>query len=444
MVDSDCKFCRLYRPIGALLLLAAILLLLLRSCNTPAAPMPAATGATAVAAPAVAAPAVAAPAVAAPATIAPTAVPPTAVPATAVPPTAVPLRLPELALPAAADFSAEGVKLGGTGEPGATVEIWDGTTKVSTAVVGADGRWNLLAELAEGAHKLAVRTVDAAGKVLNEAPALDVTVPAIALPEIKLPELALPAAADFSADGVKLSGTGEPGATIEIRDGTVKIDSAVVGADGRWNLLAELAEGAHKLAVRTVDAAGKVLNEAPALDVTVPAIALPEIKLPELALPAAADFSAEGVKLNGTGEPGATIEIRDGTTRVGTAVVGADGRWNLLAQLAEGARRLVVRTVDAAGKILNEAPAVSVTVPQAQPPAATGEPIVLGAAYVVKAGDWLSSLAQAAYGDWRLYPLIVEATNARAAEDATFATIDDSNLIEPGWKIWIPAKPAGN
>ena len=356
MVDSDCRFCRLYRPIGALLLLLAILLLLMRACNAPATTPPVAT----------AAPVVAAPAVDVVATVAPTVVPPTAVPPTAVPPTAVPpTEVPPTAAP-------------------------------PTAV------------------------------------------------SLRLPELALPAAADFTADGVTLSGTGEPGAIVEIREGTVRVDSAVVGADGRWTLLAELAEGAHQLVVRTMDDAGKVLNEAPALDVTVPAIALPEIKLPELALPAAADFTADGVALSGTGEPGATVEIREGTVRVGSAVVGADGRWTLLAELAEGAHQLVVRTVDAAGEILNEAPEVSVTVPQAQPEAETGEEIVLGAAYIVKAGDWLSTLAQAAYGDWRLYPLIVEATNAKAAEDATFATIDDSNLIEPGWKIWIPAKPAGN
>ena len=288
MVDSDCRFCRLYRPIGALLLLLAILLLLMRACNAPATTPPVAT----------AAPVVAAPAVDVVATVAPTVVPPTVVPPTAVPPTVVP---PTAAPPTAVPPTA---------------------------------------------------------------------IPATAVPPTAMPPTAMPPTA-------------------------------------------------------------------------IPATAVP-LRLPELALPAAADFTADGVTLSGTGEPGATVEIREGTVRVGSAVVSAAGQWTLLAELSAGAHQLVVRTVDAAGEILNEAPEVSVTVPRAQPEAETGEEIVLGAAYIVKAGDWLSTLAQAAYGDWRLYPLIVEATNAKAAEDATFATIDDSNLIEPGWKIWIPAKPAGN
>ena len=87
------------------------------------------------------------------------------------------MALPTLNAPAAADFTADGVKLSGTGQPGATVEVWDGTTKVGTAMVGADGKWALMAKLSEGAHKLAVRTVDASGKTLNESAALDVAVP---------------------------------------------------------------------------------------------------------------------------------------------------------------------------------------------------------------------------------------------------------------------------
>ena len=37
------------------------------------------------------------------------------------------------------------------------------------------------------------------------------------------------------------------------------------------------------------------------------------------------------------------------------------------------------------------------------------------------------------------YPAIMDATNKKAAEDATFATIVDAGLIRPGWKLWIPS-----
>ena len=46
-----------------------------------------------------------------------------------------------------------------------------------------------------------------------------------------------------------------------------------------------------------------------------------------------------------------------------------------------------------------------------------------GREYVVQADDWLSKIAEKEYGDPLAYPAIVEATNTRAAEDASFATM---------------------
>jgi ribose transport system substrate-binding protein len=59
--------------------------------------------------------------------------------------------------------------------------------------------------------------------------------------------------------------------------------------------------------------------------------------------------------------------------------------------------------------------------------------------YIIAKGDWLSKLADKYLGNVLAYPAIVEATNAKAAEDASFAEIANPDLIEPGWKIWIPS-----
>lgn len=61
-----------------------------------------------------------------------------------------------------------------------------------------------------------------------------------------------------------------------------------------------------------------------------------------------------------------------------------------------------------------------------------------GEVYVVQANDWLSKIAEKYYGDLFAYSLIVEATNARAAEDGRFAVIKNPDLIEVGQKLWIP------
>jgi carbonic anhydrase len=62
-----------------------------------------------------------------------------------------------------------------------------------------------------------------------------------------------------------------------------------------------------------------------------------------------------------------------------------------------------------------------------------------GEAYVIQAGDWLSKLAEKYYGDPLAFPMIVEATNAQAAVDQSFAQISNPDVIEVGQKVWIPA-----
>jgi heat shock protein HslJ len=67
--------------------------------------------------------------------------------------------------------------------------------------------------------------------------------------------------------------------------------------------------------------------------------------------------------------------------------------------------------------------------------------IAAGEAYVVQPGDWLTKIARNFYGDADAYRLIVEATNDKATEDASFAVIDNPSLIRVGQKLWIPARP---
>jgi len=61
-----------------------------------------------------------------------------------------------------------------------------------------------------------------------------------------------------------------------------------------------------------------------------------------------------------------------------------------------------------------------------------------GEEYTVQAWDWLSKIAEKYHGTSRTYPAIVEATNAKAIEDDSFATIPDPNLIYAGQKLWVP------
>jgi oligopeptide transport system substrate-binding protein len=72
-------------------------------------------------------------------------------------------------------------------------------------------------------------------------------------------------------------------------------------------------------------------------------------------------------------------------------------------------------------------------------PTALAAPTAQGQDYVVVADDWLSKLADKYLGNPMAYPAIVEYTNQKHAEDASYAEITDPDLIEVGWKIYIPS-----
>ena len=76
--------------------------------------------------------------------------------------------------------------------------------------------------------------------------------------------------------------------------------------------------------------------------------------------------------------------------------------------------------------------AVSVPVVSAAPPAQ-------GQEYIVTAGDWLSKIADKYLGNPLAWPAVMSATNQKNLEDSSFATIANADLIEPGWKLWVPS-----
>jgi len=376
--------------------------------------------------------------VAAPEAAAETATPQAAAATTAPEATTVPEPAVELALPAInpPELDTEGgLSLSGTGEPGATVELWAGDTLLGETAVGADGTWSWSGTLEPGEYQLVARTVDDAGEILNESDAASLAVPEPAV------ELALPAISPPELDmegGLSLSGTGEPGATVELWAGDTLLGETTVGADGTWSWSGTLEPGEYQLVARTVDDAGEILNESDVVEVSVEGAAegAAEAAPPVLDEPR---VGATGtITLTGTAEPGTTVEILEDGEVVGTAQVGEDGTWSLAYQSAEGVHELAARSQadpeQASAAVSVEVPAAAAEQEPAAP-AGAGE----GEAYIVQPGDTLSGLAKRFYGNGQLWRQIFEGTNARAAEDPTFHVLENPNFIRPGWKLWIPA-----
>ena len=59
--------------------------------------------------------------------------------------------------PPAATKTTTPVTVGGTGDAGDLVTLYDGSTAIGTATVGADGTWSLTISLAVGTHTLTAR-----------------------------------------------------------------------------------------------------------------------------------------------------------------------------------------------------------------------------------------------------------------------------------------------
>ncbi|MEJ8631733.1 Ig-like domain-containing protein [Sphingomonas sp. I4] len=141
-------------------------------------------------------------------------------------------------------------------------------------------------------------------------------VTAVAAPDITAP-IGLTATIDSA--GTLVTGQGEAGATVTIRDATNTIvGTATVATDGTYAaiLTPPQANGQLLQAVQA-DAAGN--GSAPialtASDITAP-------------LAPAGTVSGDGTTLTGTGEAGATVTIRSpGGAVIGTALVAADGSF---------------------------------------------------------------------------------------------------------------------
>ncbi|MGJ7455080.1 Ig-like domain-containing protein, partial [Sphingomonas parapaucimobilis] len=250
-----------------------------------------------------------------------------------------------------ASFTANGSSIRGTGEAGATVRVTDSTGAViGTGTVGADGTFTIPVNPPQtNGQPVTVVQSDAAGNVSPPA--------TTAAPDITPP--ATPTAT-ITGDGRTVSGTGEPGATVTVRDAAGQVlGTAVVGAQGGYTLtLTTPQANGGTLTVTQADPAG---NISPAVTLTAPDTTPP--------VAPTASINGDGTSVSGTGEPGATVTVRNAAGQVlGTAVVDAQGGYSLpLTTPQANGGTLTVTQADPAG---NTSPAVTLAAPDITPPAA--------------------------------------------------------------------------
>ncbi|WP_339519801.1 Ig-like domain-containing protein, partial [Pseudomonas proteolytica] len=268
----------------------------------------------------------------------------------------------------------------GEGRPGTSVEIIDNGKAIGTAIIGEDGKWEYTPPapgLDDGKHDIVIVPIDESGNKGEPSPEYEIIVDTVApssplidgiYDDVAPQEGQIGSGGHTNDTQPTLSGTGEADSIIRIYDNGVEIGSALADAEGKWTFTPDpaLIEGPHEFTVTAEDAAGN-------------------ISTPSLPFPIIVDITIPGKPGTGTGgiddvqddfgpdrgsigdgettddstptiigsgaEPGDTVTIIDNGVEIGTALVGADGKWEFTPDpaLTDGPHEIVVVITDPAG-----------------------------------------------------------------------------------------------
>jgi uncharacterized repeat protein (TIGR01451 family) len=327
--------------------------------------------------------------------------------------------------------------ISGTAEAGASITISDGATMLTTVVADGAGAWSFTppAALTDGSHTLNAAVTDVAGNTSSTSSSITIDTTAPATPSV--PDLT--AASDTgvsSTDNITtittptLSGNAEPGSTVSIYDGGVLIGTAIANASGVWSITTPvLSSGAHSITTQATDAVGNISPLSAALVITIDSIAPVAPSVPDLLAVSDSGSSATDnltnvttPQLSGTSEPGATVNLYEGATLVGTTVADGSGNWTVTisSALAVGPHGLSAVAIDVAGNvsptsaqltiIIDTATTVAITSPASGGSTANNRPVIsgtaeVGATVVVKNGaTTIGTVVADALGNWTLTP----------------------------------------
>ncbi|KLP49151.1 BapA/Bap/LapF family large adhesin [Enterobacter kobei] len=263
--------------------------------------------------------------------------------------------------------------LAGTGEPGGTITIYDNGVVVGTTTVLPNGTWSIRPDgpLPDGAHSITVVETDAAGNQSSASAPITFTVDTT-------PPLA-PGNLVVSNDGGSISGTAEPGSTVTIRDGNVILGTSVADSEGNFTLtLTPPKLNGETLTANATDAAG---NTGPATAAAAPDTTPPQtpviVSVIDDVQATTGPVGQNGLTndraptLNGTGEPGSTITISNGSDILGTVNVPSSGLWSFTppVPLSNGTYVFTAIATDAAGNPSGQSNAWTITVDGTAPDA---------------------------------------------------------------------------
>ncbi|APZ53305.1 Ig-like domain-containing protein [Salipiger abyssi] len=269
---------------------------------------------------------------------------------------------------------ADGVSLSGVAEPGAGVEVTLGTV-TRAATVAADGGWTVdfaAADIPEGEAVLPVSAIatDAAGNTASASGeiAVDTLVRDFALTS-ELGGADGIISASEAAEGLTLTGSTEPGASVQVTLGGIA-RAATVAADGSWTVsygADALPSGEQTVTLTAVstDAAGnsETLTREIGIDTDAGLLTIDPAPLEGDDIVNAAEAS-DGVVVTGTSTPGQAVAVTLGDAAM-TVTTDADGVWSAAFAAAEipagtYTADITATITDAAGNTLTRSDGVGI------------------------------------------------------------------------------------
>lgn len=206
--------------------------------------------------------------------------------------------------------------LGGSGDPGSTIAIYDNGLLVTEVVVDDNGTWSYTPPVAltDGLHSITLTETDLAGNLSAVSAPFEFTIDRTPPPA--------PTGLVLNTEGTILTGTAEANSTVTVsNDLGVILGTAIADANGVFSVTLSAAQlNGETLSTAATDRAG---NEGPATDLTARDVTAP-------AAPTDLVVAATGDSVSGEAEAGARISILNaGGTEIGSGEVGLDGKFTV-------------------------------------------------------------------------------------------------------------------
>ncbi|WP_165987213.1 Ig-like domain-containing protein [Caballeronia sp. SBC1] len=250
-------------------------------------------------------------------------------------------------IPAGSTTSNGHPHISGTGKAGDIITVYDGTSTLGSVKIGSDGKWIFTpaADLSTGSHSISVTDTNAAGAIgpKSDAFAFNFSLVADAPVILNVVDAVGPIQGTVPPGGVTddprptISGTGIPGDTVYVYQNGMGCGDTKVGADGKWSikLLNDLRAGVNDLTA-TQFAPGQPQSAVSnhwsiTVDTSTPAKPVITGLTDDAgaAIPAGSSTTNAHPTVSGTALAGDIVTLYDGSTVIGSAKAGTDGKWSI-------------------------------------------------------------------------------------------------------------------